>query len=131
MSIISWNCRGLGNPRTVQVLLDLVNNKKPNFVFLIETRCTSDKLSYLKTRMQMTGLFVVDSKGRSSGLAMFWNSAQEVKLITFSRSCIDVEVKSNIGGTWRLTGYYGEPCRSRRHESWAAIRTLSSRSHFP
>lgn len=37
MSTLFWNYRGLGDPRTVQVLLDLVQMKKPMFVFLMET----------------------------------------------------------------------------------------------
>ena len=37
MNCIMWNFRGLGNPRTVQELTELVRNKDPEAVFVIET----------------------------------------------------------------------------------------------
>ena len=37
MSLLSVNCRGLGNPQTVRELHDLVKHKAPGVVFLIET----------------------------------------------------------------------------------------------
>ena len=38
MSSLSWNCRGLGNPQTVDELVTLVGKKDPNVVFLMETK---------------------------------------------------------------------------------------------
>ncbi|KAH7691938.1 DNase I-like protein [Dioscorea alata] len=64
-SLLSWNCRGLGNPRAVQVLLDLVKEKKAYFIFLIETHYARSKLKALKSKLAMEGPFVVDSVGRS------------------------------------------------------------------
>jgi hypothetical protein len=37
MIILSWNCRGLGNLRTVHYLSRMVREKKPEVVFLMET----------------------------------------------------------------------------------------------
>lgn len=37
MSCFSWNCRGLGNPRAVLTLRELVKTHKVDFVFLFET----------------------------------------------------------------------------------------------
>ena len=38
MSAISWNCRGLGNPLTVNALHRVVLEKDPTLVFLMETK---------------------------------------------------------------------------------------------
>ena len=38
MSLISWNCQGLGNPWTVRSLHDLVKENNPSILFLMETR---------------------------------------------------------------------------------------------
>lgn len=35
MKLLSWNCRGLGNPRTVRVLGDLLKSQKPIFLCFI------------------------------------------------------------------------------------------------
>ena len=37
MSLLWWNCRGLGNPQTIQELDDLVQAQDPVVVFLAET----------------------------------------------------------------------------------------------
>lgn len=37
MKLLSWNCRELGNSRSVQDLSNLVKGKSPKVVFLIET----------------------------------------------------------------------------------------------
>lgn len=57
MSLLSWNCRGLGNPATVQVLVDLVHSKKPDVVFLIETLVGLNKMQPIKTKLGFKGLF--------------------------------------------------------------------------
>ena len=38
MKILSWNCRGLGNQTAVDVLSNLVREKAPNVLFLMETK---------------------------------------------------------------------------------------------
>ena len=42
MSLISWNCRGLGNPRTVKVLQKVIQCEEPILVFLMETKLNKD-----------------------------------------------------------------------------------------
>ena len=63
MSCLNWNCRGLGHPRTIQVLIDLVKHKNLAFIFFIETFCHIDKLEKLKVKLGYVGLFVVEKDG--------------------------------------------------------------------
>ena len=93
MSIFSWNYRGLGHPRTVQVLMDLVRNKKPCFAFLIETLCNKNKLEHIKMKIGFDGLLVVDRVGRRGGLAFLWNLACVVNLLSYDQNYIDTEVE--------------------------------------
>ena len=37
MNLLAWNCRGLGNCRAVQELVDIVQAQGPEIVFLSET----------------------------------------------------------------------------------------------
>jgi NADPH-dependent 2,4-dienoyl-CoA reductase/sulfur reductase-like enzyme len=39
MNLLSWNCCGLGNPRVVRDLCQVIKEKKPNIMFLMETKC--------------------------------------------------------------------------------------------
>jgi len=47
MRCLSWNCWGLGNPRTVRGLRLLVKNNKPDLVFLMETKLMQSRASFL------------------------------------------------------------------------------------
>ena len=42
MNLLSWNCRGLGNPRSVNALKEVIRIEKPKIVFLMETKLDRD-----------------------------------------------------------------------------------------
>ena len=69
MSTLCWNCCGLGNSQTVQVLVDLVHENKPEFVILLETLCNQARIQYVKRLIQFEGMFVVNAVGHSGGIA--------------------------------------------------------------
>ena len=131
--MLSWNCRGLGHPRKVQVLIDLVRCKKPAIIFLMETLCGKDKLENIKRKLGFDGLFVVDRVGHSGGFALLWDGNTNVSLLSYARNFIDVHVVVAGLGDWRLTGFYGFPesSRRRRRQSWDLLRFLSSSSTAP
>ncbi|XP_031131888.1 uncharacterized protein LOC116033272 [Ipomoea triloba] len=131
MSTLSWNCRGLGNPRIVREVVDLVSRKKPEFVFLMETKVNREHAERLRVKIGFEGLFYVDSIGRSGGLALFWRRNNTAKLLSFSTNHVDVEVCVTGLGTWIMTGFYGFPERSRRNAAWDLLRTLAGRSTLP
>ncbi|KAL9413721.1 hypothetical protein AB3S75_042249 [Citrus x aurantiifolia] len=112
MSCLSWNCCGLGHPRTFQVLVDLARTKKPD-IFLMETLCHRDKLKCIKIKLGYAGLFDVEKVGRSDGLAFFWKPNYSVNLLKFGRSFIDLVVENTEGGKWRFIGFYGFPESNR------------------
>ncbi|XP_031124183.1 uncharacterized protein LOC116026896 [Ipomoea triloba] len=131
MSTLSWNCRGLGNPRTVREVVDLVSRKKPEFVFLMETKAARIHAERLRVRLGFEGLFYVDSVGRSGGLALLWRKNNTTRLLSFSRNHVDIEVSVAGLGAWRMTGFYGFSERGRRSGSWDLLRTLAGRSDLP
>lgn len=77
------------------------------------------------------GSFVVDCVGHSGRIALFWKNQQGVKLISYSRNRIDVEVRLDDMVAWRLTGYDGMPERNWRRESWNLLRKLANLSILP
>ena len=50
---------------------------------------------------------------------------------SFSKYHIDAIVNGGTDNAWRLTGFYGEPETSRRHEGWVMLRMLSSKPKLP
>lgn len=131
MSTLCWNCRGLGNPRTVREVLDIDAKMKPLFIFLMETKVRRDHAERLKCKLHYDGLFYVDGGGIGGGLALFWRERNSARLLSFSKQHIDIEVHLPGVDPWRLTCFYGYPERSRRQMSWDLLRSLRDSSSLP
>lgn len=131
MNLLSWNCRGLGNPRTVRVLIDLVKSHKPVFLFLSKTLVHSNKVGELCDKLGFDHYFAVDSVGRGGGLAVLWRRNFPVRVVDSSSNFIDVHVYEGCSVKWRLTCFYGFPERSRRRDSWDLIHHLAANSSVP
>ncbi|XP_019179272.1 PREDICTED: uncharacterized protein LOC109174493 [Ipomoea nil] len=131
MSTLSWNCRGLGNPRTVREIEDIVSRKKLDFVFLMETKVNRDHAERLRIKLGFDGLFNVDNSGLSGGLALLWRTNNTARLLSYSDNYVDVEVSMPGFEKWRMTGFYCFSKRPQRRESWDLIRTLANKSDLP
>ncbi|XP_059451003.1 uncharacterized protein LOC132181787 [Corylus avellana] len=127
MSIMSWNCRGLGNPRTVRDLCRLVKVKKPEMVFLMETIMGKTKMERIRRRLGFPNMLVVDCVGKSGGLALLWTETIEVEVQNYSSRHINAKVNTKPSvGWWKFTGFYGHPEASKRKEAWGLIRHLAT-----
>ena len=63
MNLLSWNCRGGGNSRTVRDLVSLVQAHFPSIVFLCETRQSKNKMKRLRARLGLRGFDAFDCVG--------------------------------------------------------------------
>ena len=107
---LGWNCRGLGNPRSVGMLRSLVRRWDPEVVFLSETKMTIAGMRKLKMKLGFVNGLYVQRKGRGGGLAMYWKKEVNLEIKSYSRHHIDaVVVEEESGFKWRLTGFYGHP----------------------
>jgi exonuclease III len=50
----------------------MVKEKRPDMVFLMETKQKTARMESLKFKLGYDCVFVVDCVGRSGGLALFW-----------------------------------------------------------
>jgi exonuclease III len=127
MSFLSWNCRGLGNPQTVRDLHRLVKEKRPSLVFLMETKSQSIRLEKVRVRIGFDNVFVVNSVGKSGGLALLWRNDICVEIQNYSRHHINAVVSmEKTGPPWKFSGFYGHPEADKRSESWSLLRLLGS-----
>ncbi|CAH9112360.1 unnamed protein product [Cuscuta epithymum] len=132
MSIVSWNCRGLGNLATVQVLSDLVREKKPSVIFPMETKAQFGRRKMLREKLGFEHSFVVESVGLSGGLCLLWRDYVTLHVYANSLHYIDCLLCIEEGELeWRFTGFYGCPERNRRRESWSMLRSLSHQFDNP
>lgn len=71
MNTLAWNCRGLGNPRTVRDLCGLVRLHHPKIVLLSKTRMCENRSGNLRFKLGFRNSLAVGSNGLSGGLALF------------------------------------------------------------
>jgi len=126
VSLLSWNCRRLGNPKTVWDLCRLLKENRPDMVFLMETKLTFARFNSLKTNLGFNCVFMVDSKGRRGGLALLWKDDFRVMIQNFSLRHINTTMFSDDHDfSWKFTGFYKYPEVGKRKESWALFRHLA------
>ncbi|KAF5480564.1 hypothetical protein F2P56_001303 [Juglans regia] len=129
MISLSWNCRGLGNPRTVRELQFWVKPKCPNVAFLMETKCGRKKVEEVRKLVGFDRSFVVESKGFSGGLAFLWNNTDDFSLDNYSHNHISLSVKSEeTNEDMLVTGFYGHPSTSQRESTWQLLKVLKPNS---
>eukprot|EP00253_Pinus_taeda_P034374 PITA_34374 len=74
MNLVSWNCRGLGNPSKIEAVKDLIKAEPSDILMLQETKIEGQALLEINSSKwnKRTGK-VVSSRGTSGGLATLWN----------------------------------------------------------
>lgn len=122
MSILSWNCRGLGDSSAVPLLRDLIRSHRPDIVFLYETISTSQVMDSARHSIGFDNCLAVNRVGRSGGIVVLWMNTVNCTDTGYSRHRVDLIVTKERFGTWRLTGYYGYANRAHRKESWALLK---------
>ncbi|XP_065637926.1 uncharacterized protein LOC136071035 [Quercus suber] len=131
MKLLAWNCRGLGNCRAVQELVDIVQAQDPMIVFLSKTWSSREHMLWVRDRIHFDGCFTVPTDGRGGGLALLWKQGVAVWVDSFSGYHIDSIIVGNSECSWQLTGFYGEPEASRRSDGWNMLRMLNSKPKLP
>jgi hypothetical protein len=63
MIALSWNCRGLGNPGTIQALKKMVHQEASNLVFLMETKVIAKQMMKIRVSLGFQHGFLVPSEG--------------------------------------------------------------------
>ena len=75
---------------------------------------------------------MVESVGKSGGLALFWEDGCEVKVQNFSRRHINVVVHSrNMNIDWKFTGFFDHPDATKCYESCNLIKNLERLTLHP
>ena len=131
MTLLSWNCRGLENPQTVNALKKVIRLEDPEVVFLLETKSDVNWVNFVCDQCGFFESFIVPIDGLRGGLALFWKSEIRIGVRNSSLSDIDAVVEGDSLGCWQLTGFYGQPKTNRRVESWSLLKSLRGSSHLP
>ncbi|KAL9680133.1 hypothetical protein QQ045_018011 [Rhodiola kirilowii] len=87
-----------------------------------ETKCGSRRCEAVRIQLGFDCCFVVPARGRSSGLALFWNNITDVDVVSYSGFHIDFRLSHK--GFVHITLFYGNPKASLRYKSWDLMRKL-------
>jgi hypothetical protein len=63
----------------------MVKERRPTFVFLMETISSKQYMEVICKKIGFDRVFVVNPIGRSGGLAFLWNSESTVEVFNYSR----------------------------------------------
>ena len=72
MSVIAWNCQGLGSSLADWTLTEEVRAKEPLLVFLSKTKAEASRIKGIQNKLEYIQGITVPSDERSGGLAMLW-----------------------------------------------------------
>ncbi|BFG30893.1 hypothetical protein CerSpe_171670 [Prunus speciosa] len=125
MTILCWNVRGLGNPRTFRALRYLLRDKNPDVIFLSETKKTIQQMAGVSAQLGAIGQFSVSRNGRAGGLALLWRHGVKVSIRSFSSGHIDAMIEGVTQNCFRFTGFYGNPDLASRKHSWELLHRLA------
>ncbi|CAM8882279.1 unnamed protein product [Rhodiola kirilowii] len=131
MRALAWNCRGLGQPRTVRELADLVGDFRPQVIGLQETKMERRKLEAIRRRLGFSCGFSVERNGLAGGLALWWKEEVDLRILSYSSSHIDSYVEDDKEFRFRITLFYGEPVTHKRQDSWDLLRLLNKQLELP
>ncbi|CAL8120218.1 unnamed protein product [Prunus armeniaca] len=106
MTILCWNVRGLGNPRTFCALRYLLIDKKLDVIFLSETKKTIQQMVGVSAQLEAMGHFSVSRNGRAGGLALLWQHGVKVSIRSFSSGHIDAMIEGVAQTCFHFTGFY-------------------------
>jgi exonuclease III len=69
MCVVSWNCRGLGNPLKSEAVKDLLKNESPEILILQETKIEGETLlEIIKLKWKKNAGKDMSARGSSGGL---------------------------------------------------------------
>lgn len=94
MNALAWNCRGLGQARTVQELVRLVRNFCPKVVFLSETRQSNERVSKLRWRLGLKNFLTMKGDGSGGDIALLWDEGLYVDTLSMGHRHFDGDYKS-------------------------------------
>ena len=71
MSLLLWNCHGLGNLRIENEIVSLIQAKDPSIVFIVETWADEVRLDRTLSKINFDKKCVVPRQNRGGGLVLF------------------------------------------------------------
>ncbi len=131
LRIVSWNVRGLNNPRKREVVKNLLRGWKCNVVCLQETKLAAVDLTIIRSLwgIMHVGWEVLDAFHTAGGIILMWDKRAVEKIDgfigEFSVSCQWRSLED--GFVWSGSGVYGPNLEGRRSSFWAELMLIRTK----
>jgi exonuclease III len=132
MKIITWNIRGLNNPRKQRILKNRLRKEQPDICFIQETKCTLDIMEIIsKKQWSKYKMLVVESQQTAGGILTLWNP-QSVNLLAAEATRHTLSVNMQIiGNTTEIlcTNVYGPQVMEEKRRMLLDLENLKDRTN--
>jgi hypothetical protein len=108
-----------------------VDLNHPKVLFLSKMRLSATRAQEMCHKLGFHNAFGVSSQGFNGGLVLVWHDDLSIVIKTYSKSHVDVWITEVDGKLWHFTGFYGEPRRAQRKESWQLLCFLHNENDIP
>lgn len=123
LAILSWNCQGSGNPRTVRRLKAISKKFDPDIIFIMESKnpdaVVLKKLEHL--RYDYHHLVTPTGHG-AGGLGLFWKQGLNLQVIESNAQVIDTTIEFE-GKTFYSSFVHASTDRNQRSFLWDQLVT--------
>lgn len=127
MNLLTWNCRGAGNPRFPGLIKDCIRLYNVCFFALLEPRISGQRAANVINRLGFDGEARVDAVGFSGGILCLWKRNRvAMDVLSTSQYCITLKVNPRSSNPWLLSIVYGSPQERFRDDLWDEMRSLHS-----
>ncbi|CAN1246044.1 LINE-1 retrotransposable element ORF2 protein [Linum grandiflorum] len=134
MSLLAWNCRGIGGSLVNETLHNVTNQHRPSFLFLSETKSTSANVVSLfhGLRFPPTNNVIIDCDSENAGgIALTWSSDFTVTVLAATSTYIIVKTMFPDNIFVLLVCVY-LPCdRIARHQHFSELSSFIQNQPFP
>lgn len=136
MSLLSWNCRGMGGhlgSRKMQHLQRLIYSTNAKVIFISETKSSKVTASDLIHHFHVANSHVVPADQASGGLWLMWDEDMDLTIVQSSVNYIlAYGVYKNSGPIFNLLCIYGDPSHRATSAMWSEISSfVVHSSHRP
>ena len=135
LRLLSWNVRGLNNPRKREVCRNLLKEWRCNIVCLQETKLSSVNFAVLRSLSgsPFKDWAVLDAVQSSGGVLLIWDKRVVEKMdVLVGQLSVSVLFKGVLDGfVWVCTGIYGPNADLHRADLWEELSTVRTRWNNP
>ncbi|KAH7666844.1 RNA-directed DNA polymerase protein [Dioscorea alata] len=135
MNFISWNVRGLGGPSKKHLVRDFLDQFKPNFICIQESKLdVVDRPTWRAIAGNSLNCFCFSPAcGTAGGMIIGWNGTLfKGNLVHSGNFCLSVEFTSvRDHSHWFCTTVYGPNARNLKEDFWTEIRSCKPPQGMP